>query len=441
MESIKGYIIEGGKRVTYTAEEDRIIYSDGKEVAPGIASTDFKKAYALAAVPSIPVEPPIVVKPDTQQIDIGSGSGRIDIADIIGVTYKVKSGNYDAISIKRCKNVSLLLGGVNIIYGNMDVESSTNIETVGGSFKGNKVGAIRVSGLVNGLVLKGVTFFDVSNYLLSYEHQVVYNGKDETVSKDWKIEGCSFEKTNQIFNSKSDLKPEGVMTLMRNFKFLNNSVKNCPSMGGVVSLGAVDGYDIAGNIIDNVNMSFPDPRVPNGPHNGIFTMVGWGSCRDNKLTNHQGNLIRAWGVSFDDQVREVLIYNNKVHNSWKYSAFELQVPPYISEYKAKYPDRVFYTNAKVYNNTAGHLSVSKDWDGQMLDLYNTYGKVEYYNNLGFDMVASNPIYHPVNNMINNNYDQDKTQLVESNNKYARTAIEAVEDAVSFKSKFAGIGAQ
>lgn len=431
-----GYILENGKRITYSVVNGKIVYSDKKQASPSIESTDFKKAYALAAVPSAP---PVIADPS--QIEMGTGTGRLEIVNVKDKTIKLKPGTYNSITIKSSGNLVVILSGVTVLNGTVDIVGSNYIELSGGDIRGNKVGAIHISGLTNGIVLSGISFKDVGNYLINYQDETIYNGKPETASKDWIIRNCTFENTNQIFGCKSDLKPEGVITLMRNFKFLNNTVKNCPSMGSVLSIGAVDGYEIAGNVIDNVNMYFPDPRVPNGPHNGIFNMVGWGSLHDNKLTNHQGNLIRAWGVSFDAQVREVLIHNNKVHNSWKYSAFELQVPPYISEYKATYPGRVFYTNAKVYNNTAGRLSVSKDWDGQMLDLYNTYGKVEYYNNLGFDMVASNPIYHPVSNMINNTYDQDKTNLVESNNKYTRTATEAIEDVNNFKSKFQGIGAQ
>jgi hypothetical protein len=135
-------------------------------------------------------------------------------------------------------------------------------------------------------------------------------------------------------------------------------VKNCPEIGNVVWMGQVENYEVAYNVIDNINRTFSDPNAPNGYHNGIFQMIGNGSFHDNKITNHQGNAIRAWGVSYGTEVKDILIYNNVVWNSWKYSAFELQVSPDMQDYMALYPSRIKPTNAKVYNNTAGLMNTS-----------------------------------------------------------------------------------
>ena len=165
-------------------------------------------------------------------------------------------------------------------------------------------------------------------------------------------------------------------------------------------------------------------------------MYGNGSFHDNKVTNHSGNLIRAWGASFGTSVKDILIYNNTAFNSQKYSAFELQLPPWMAEYADKYPARLKPTNARVYNNTAGQMNTSKDWDGQMLDLYNTRGSLYYFNNLGFNM---NKTQGPVTDMINNM--SDVVIYRNDGNVYKSGWQDAVNDTNNLKSKITGIGAQ
>lgn len=205
---------------------------------------------------------------------------------------------------------------------------------------------------------------------------------------------------------------------------------------------AVADYTITDNTVDAVNMTFPDSRYPNGIHNGVFLIWGWGTFSGNKITNSQGNSIRAWGFSFGDQGKEVVIDHNIVHNIWKYGAFEYNIPPEICEYRNKFPDRISPINLKCFKNTGGRLSVSKSFDGQMLDLYNTQtytggywgGTIEYYDNLGFEMHGTKPVTDMINNM------SDFKIIRNSGNKYFPTASQAVADTIAFKSLHQGIGA-
>src|SRR5690606_38703176 len=119
--------------------------------------------------------------------------------------------------------------------------------------------------------------------------------------------------------------------------------------GVLVFVPNVQDYDIHHNIVNNVNPS-------NNNHNGIFQMIGNGKFHNNKLTNFQGNAIRAWVFSRGTSPSTIEIYNNITYNTRKYGAFEIQgFDRYIISGKTT------FVNAKVYNNTAGKMNVSKDW--------------------------------------------------------------------------------
>src|SRR5690606_14722739 len=110
--------------------------------------------------------------------------------------------------------------------------------------------------------------------------------------------------------------------------------------------------------------------------------------------------------------------------------FELQVPPYMAKLPSFMP-----VDAKVYNNTVGQLNTGepKFYEGRNVDIYQTYGNVETYNNLFFnlrdDIVSLNQS------------SKNDTKVKESNNRYFKKASDAVVDLTSFKSKIPGIGAR
>ena len=90
-------------------------------------------------------------------------------------------------------------------------------------------------------------------------------------------------------------------------------------------------------------------------------------------------------------------------------------------------------NAKIYNNTAGKLNTGepKFFEGRLLDLYNTSGTLEIYNNLSFN----NRDDQMINNMSNTKIIKD------DNNQYFKNENDAISDFISFKSKIMGIGAK
>ncbi|MCW3465028.1 hypothetical protein [Chitinophaga nivalis] len=421
-----GTIVVNGVTISYTVAGEKITYSDGKFAFPSIYSTDFVKAYETATQTPVAPDPNVV----------GTGSGELLLGTLSNASLKIKPGNYSFIYIASATNVKIDATDVVLNNGSMEVDQANTFELWGLSVINQPYRALTIRGNSNDVYLHDLSFKNIGDYTIHYDNRTIYDGSPATVSKNWKFERLTYENTSCGFFCRGEFAPNGVEGLMRNFKFVNNTIKNCPEIGNVVWMGAVEDYEIAGNVINNINTLYTDPNAPNGYHNGIFQMMGNGSFHDNKITNHQGNAIRAWGMSFGTTVKEVLIYNNIVWNSWKYSAFELQLAPYLYDYIQQYPARVTHTNAKVYNNTAGHLNVSQDWEGQQLDLYNTYGTLEYYNNVGFEMVKA---VGPVTNMINN---MSGTVITRSdNNHYFPTQQQAVVDTVNFQSLVPGAGAQ
>lgn len=439
------------KQITYTISTDgpnkfRAIFSNGKTAYLSFEDIDFKKVYAKSQIP-VTIPPPAVsqepaVIPSAAipriAVTLGEGSGDLDMGEISNKNIRIKPGSYASISFSKAQNVVIDATDVTMHGGVLDLNDASGVEIYGLSITDQTYRAVNIRGFCTGLYLHDMTFKNIGNTVINYEYKGLWDGTDATTSKDWKFERLTFINTSQPVGLGGEYAPEGIRCMMSNFKFLHNTIKNCPEMGNIIYCAAADNYEIAGNVIDNINTKYAS-NAPNGIHNGIFHMVGNGSLHDNTCSNHQGNLIRAWGLSFGKVKKEILIYNNKVYNSWKYSAFELQVPPFLQEYQKKYPGRIRFTNAKVYNNTAGHLNVSKDWEGMMLDLYNTFGTVVYKNNLGFEMVSTHPELDPGQRSMINAMNGTETKLILGTNKYFKTQAGAVSK--SFRSLTEGIGAK
>ncbi len=111
--------------------------------------------------------------------------------------------------------------------------------------------------------------------------------------------------------------------------------------------------------------------------------------------------------------KQVLIYNNTVVNSRKYSAFETQ------SFQTEIISGVTtYANCKVYNNICGDLDLSKDWVGVVVDVYALFGGTcDVYNNTGFNFPSPNANSNIVNQ-------QSTTIPTVSNNTYYQTAAGA-----------------
>lgn len=387
--------------------------------------------------------------------NVGTGSGSLVIdnkdgkyksGDII----KVKSGKYTGFNISNFNISSGYVtiqneGGVVEIVGSMQsnypVCGFSNIKGInlsgngtssvdkGFYFHDNKYRMIDITG-ING-VLKNLTiqhckFENIGDYTLYfYNLNTVYDGTDNTISSNLKFLNIEAINCNLIAGGGDISTMKG---LLRGLEIANCYIHDAPYPGTFIYWGGVEDYDIHDNIINNINQF-------NNNHNGIFHLVGNGKFYNNKVTNHQGNTIRAWTVGFTPG-KTVEIYNNIAYNSRKYSGFELQVPPYLSDLIKANPTKLFKVDAKLYNNTIGKMNTSRDWDGLILDLYNLEGgTLEYYNNLGFELYKTSGV--PAD-MINN---ISTVKIIRSeNNIYKASQTEAVEDTTSFRSRIPGIGA-
>lgn len=408
-------------------------------------------AIPLSETPPNTTIPPVGVTPTPTPIIpsylVGTGSGNLIIdgksLDLTSIKLiKVKAGSYTSITVSNITGtsatpISLKNEGQVTITGSMQTNNLKYVTIAGDNTPGIKYGfsfenisyrAISIHGLITGITLKSMSFKNVNDYVISGDNtndgSLKYTGTSDTRSENFKILNCLFDNAGMITFGGNLNKDTGEDSgLFKDVEVAYNSFQNA-SPGSVCSFTNVQDYNIHNNVVNNINQS-------NNNHNGIFFMQGNGKFHDNKLTNYQGNSIRMWLFSRGSTPITVEIYNNVCYSTRKYGAFELQ-----GFDRNIYAGKSTYANAKVYNNTVGRMNTSKDWEGQILDLYNYGGgTLEYYNNLGFDL---NRAQGSIGNMINNM--SDTKILKEENNKYFTSQSSAVTDLVSFISLITGIGA-
>ncbi|MGK6352916.1 hypothetical protein [Parapedobacter sp. DT-150] len=387
------------------------------------------------------------VPPQETQEDVillGSGTGNLVIDGrslAIGenTIIAIKAGAYGSITIQHIefdngKPLRIVNDGQVWIGEAMYTRDIENVHIAGNGnsdipygFKFDNIAyrAIVLEGNMSGVTLGNMSFRNVRDYVISRsnaDNDRHYDGTPTTGSAHFKILNCEFENTGQIIFggnlNKGDNDDSGFIS---DVEIAYNTFKNT-DWGTLVSFSNVQHYDIHHNVVTDVNQN-------NNDHNGIFFMQGNGTFHDNKLINYQGNALRAWVYSRGSTPATIEIYNNICYNTRKYSAFELQQFD-----RNLWADKSTHVNAKVYNNTVGKMNTSKDWEGQILDLYYISGTLEYYNNLGFELSSSKS----VTNMINNMGDTEIT--VESNNKYFSNLSGAVNNASDLISNHNGIGA-
>lgn len=392
--------------------------------------------------PTTPTNPISVVP----SYEVGTGSGNLTIdgnsLDLKTIKLiKVKAGNYKSIYIKNItassaspvsiKNVGQvsISDGIeisNINYVTIAGDGESGI-TYGFSFENIAFRAIKFDGKMNGVTIKSISFKNVRDYCIAGEKSngngLAYDGTANTRTEGFKILNCLFDNTGAIVFGGSLSKDSGEDSgLFKDVEIAYNTFINSES-GTVSSFSNVQDYNVHHNVVNNLNKS-------NNDHNGIFFMQGNGKFHDNKLTNYQGNSIRMWAYSRGSTPATVEIYNNICFNTRKYGAFEIQgFDRNIVSGKST------YVNAKVYNNTVGQMNTNKDWQGQILDLYNYGGTLEFYNNLGFDLYNNNS---GITNMIDNM--SDVKIIKEENNKYSAKYSGVVSDLNNFTTLFPGIGA-
>lgn len=412
-----------------------------------IVADPISPAIETPITPPPPQVPPVDVPSNAVVLELGTGDGNNLTIDgislkILGNTViKIKGGRYKSIVIKNitalvAKPVYIKNDGLVVISEVMQTENITNVVIAGDNVPNLKYGfkfenityrAITLSGKINGVTLKSMSFINVANYTIAGEWNngggLTYDGTEGTRNERFKILNCLFENAGTIQFGGNLNKDKGEDTgLFKDVEIAYNVFQNSAGVGAVCSFTNVQDYDIHHNSVNNVNQT-------NDQHNGVFFMQGNGKFHDNKLTNYQGNSIRMWLYSRGNTPVTNEIYNNICYNTRKYSGFELQ-----GFQRNFYAGKSTFANAKVYNNTVGSMNSSKDWEGQLLDLYGIGGTLEYYNNLGFNLNSVNS--STITNMLNSN--GATVVLKDVNNKYFSNQADAVNDG--FVSKFAGIGA-
>lgn len=295
--------------------------------------------------------------------------------------------------------------------------------------------ALTIAGKSINVSYRNAAFKNVNAYQINCYNsdKVVYNGSSGSYIDRLKIDGFTFDGGGRPFHSDGNVRSKGVHDgVLKGFVFSNNTVKNNLGSKFMVYLGNGFDFDIFGNTFENINKQ-------NNEDNGMFYLKATGELHNNKASNYQGYLARIWLHSIGER-RTVEVYNNIGLDGDKYGLIELQFSPDFIERGADPAD------AKVYNNTALNLNKTTDWAGELLTLYNTFGKVEYYNNLGATLVGQDggrPTrdYKVIsgNKMVFGQYDDKKTTLIISGqNLYFDKVSDAVNDNLT--SKHNGIGA-
>lgn len=371
-----------------------------------------------------------VNKEDTIYTLIGTGSGTIVVKDVSDQNYEIKAGTYNSIRLENLKNVKISgLNNVKFTSGSSYIGQVDGLHIQGITVENIASSAFNIYEFANNITFEDITFRNISNTVIRFQIEKKYDGKPQSYSKNIHLNKINAENIGSLIVTRGQIQNNGFTGLIKGFKLTNSTIKNSPNLGNGIYLGCVENYEISHNIITNVNKSESYPNGNNN-HNGIFHVNGSGKIFNNKITNFQGNAARAWLYSIDDNRATVEIYNNIVHNSTRYSAFELQVTPWMEKLANFKP-----ANAIVYNNTVGRLNTGepKFYQGRVIDIYQTFGNVEVYNNLYFHM-RDNLV------SLNQSSPQD-TKVKETNNKYFKNATDAVTDLQSFKSKISGIGAK
>ncbi|WP_428661640.1 hypothetical protein [Runella sp.] len=369
---------------------------------------------------------------------VGTGSGNLSVdggslgirpGEIIAIT----PGTYTDLSFSNLTGtpsqpITLVANGsVEISGGGLSLENVSNLVITG--YKKSKniffhdvnYRAITLSGSIpHGLTLEGIRLKNVNDYAISYNNPTPYDGTDATAFTDFKLLNCEFENTGPIHIDGGLNKLSGAINngFCKNPEIAYCTFKNCPTSETLLYMGNVEGCDIHHNTLDEINANTEK-------HNGIFLLLGNGSVHHNKCTNHQGNFVRFWPFSQGTKPKEVLLYNNIVWNSRKYSALEVQsfennIIPGIST----------YCNVKVFNNTVGKMNTTKPtvFVGVVVDVYNLQGgDIQIFNNLSFNQVETSS--------KDNVWSQQSstTPSLNTNNRYfATSSMAGLTDEVSFK---------
>lgn len=389
-----------------------------------LSCTSCKKA-KTEPIPEPTITTPTITKPPVQPVlEIGTGSGALIIKNESGKNFRIKAGTYTYFQFENISNCKIDAYDVKIIGGNVSLNTVNNLTLNGLTIENSTYRAFNIYTKANDLILKDITLNNIGDIAMVFHINKKYDGTADSYSNNIQLINIKANNVGTLFSSAGGHVNDGYTGLIKNFKMIGCSITNSPLLSNGVYLAAAEDYEFSNNIIDNVNSK-------QGNHNGIFHVIGNGKIFDNKCTNHQGNMVRAWMCSFTKE-GTVEIYNNVVWNSTRYGAFELQVPPFMKALGGFKPATI----AKVYNNTAGKLNTGlpKYFEGRLLDMYDTYSSIEVYNNL---------LFNNIDELFLNKMSTDGvTNLTKnSNNIYRVNPADAVGDLTNFKSLIPGVGKQ
>ena len=294
---------------------------------------------AKAVVPDTVVTKTTTTTTAGRSVPVGTGTGDLVIdGAVIGVkcndVIKVKAGTYTTINIQNINSgcpITVQNDGQVTIAGSQDQMNLTNVSdlTISGAgttgisrgfiSRDNTIHrSILIHGAVHNLTIQNFSFINVGDYVIYFNNStMVYDASNPaTYSSNLKLLNITCNNTQSLLQEDGDIANGVVTGVIKGLEiaYLNFSNSNC---GNIIFVGNADDYNIHHNTITNINQT-------NNNHNGIFTIKGNGQFHHNLVTNHQGNAIRAWARSLGTTPKNVLIYNNTVVGSRKYSAFECQ---------------------------------------------------------------------------------------------------------------------
>jgi len=364
-----------------------------------------------------------------EKVNIGDGSGRVIIKDVKDKEYTITPGTYWRIEIENVDNIVVDgLDDVKVVGGNINISGVNNLTVRRISLENNSQSAIYIENSANNLMLEDLKIKNIKDWVIRFNIDKKYDGSPESYSENIQLKNLYAENIGSLFVSKGEIKADGFYGLIKGFKLSNSRIINSPNLSNGIYLGCGEEYEISNNLVNNVNKSNGYPNGNNN-HNGIFHVNGNGKLFGNKITNHQGNAVRSWLYSITKPNATVEIFNNIVYNSTRYSAFEVQVIPTTGILPSFNP-----ANARIYNNTVGRMNTGqpKFYEGRIVDIYNTKGLVEVFDNLYFNMR---------DNVVSlNQSNRSETKVDEKNNIYFDNDSDAVVDLENLKSKVPGVGA-
>lgn len=362
-------------------------------------------AYIVAKGQQVVVAPPIIPIVETQPsnyTEVGNGSGVLELKELTDKNIKIKPGNYDYLNFVNPKNVNIIGNGV-VFKNASSITSPFKTNISGLSVIGSRR-AFSINGIVKDFVMDNITLKDINDVAIHFTDRSVYNGSENSFSENVQLLNFNCDKIGMFIAQNGVIHNNKIEGLIKRFKLSGSNIRNAPNMGNGLYMGCVEDYEISGNTFNNINALQND-------HNGIFHMIGNGKVFGNKLTNHQGNMLRAWFCSLTKD-GYLDVYDNHVENSRKYGAFELQVTPWMKELSVFKPGKT----AKFYGNKAGKLNTDrpKVFEGRLLDLYTSYCEVEVFNNTCFNNADKE--------IINNMSDSSNTIITRNENNVYRDAL-------------------